>query len=478
MGAFTMPSLGADMDRGRLIEWLVRPGDTVHRGDIVAVVDTAKSQIEVETFEEGVIEELLVEPGTEVPVGTPLATLTALALGKPPAAPAPARAGEAAIGEPAPAAAAPQTPPTAPPGGGPEPAPRHTAAPLVRRLAAEHGLDIARVHATGPGGRVTRGDVERAAAQLTVRTKVSPQARRLAAELGVDLTLLTPGDDGVVRADHVRRAATSMAQADSQEHATLPPPEAPPAEMTEPTETGAPEPAEAGAGSARTRPTGVAATDMRTAIARLMARSKREIPHYYLSTTVDLGPATEWMRARNRELDVAERLVPAALVLKAVGLSVMEHPEVNGFWVDDAFVPGSGVHLGVAVSLRGGGLVAPAIHDAADLPLAELMAALRDLVTRARAGRLRRTELADPTLTVTNLGDQGVEAVHGVILPPQVALVGVGRIVERPWAVGGLIGVRPVATLTLAADHRATDGFTGARFLDTIDRLLQEPEAL
>ena len=217
---------------------------------------------------------------------------------------------------------------------------------------------------------------------------------------------------------------------------------------------------------------------MRAAIARLMARSKREIPHYYLSSTVDLGGAMAWMRERNRELPVSERLVPAALVLKGTALAVRQHPELNGFWVDEAFVPGPGVHLGVAVSLRGGGLVAPAIHDAADLALGDLMARLRDLVARARAGRLRRAELADPTITVTNLGDQGVEAVFGVIYPPQVALVGVGRVVERPWAVGGLMGVRPVTTVTLAADHRATDGFTGARFLDTIDRLLQQPEAL
>lgn len=468
MSTFTMPSLGADMDRGRLIEWLVQPGDTVHRGDIVAVVDTAKSEIEVETFEEGVIGELLVEPGTEVPVGTPLATLAPLvgaaAAGGPATAPEPPPRKP----KPEPVPARPVSPPVGRPSAEPapvdrgEPAPRHTAAPLVRKLAAERGLDIARVHATGPEGRVTRDDVLRAAAQLTVRTKVSPQARRLAAELGVDLTLLTPGDDDVIRAEHVRRAASSMAQG--------------PARETAPQRTPV---ASEDAGKVRPAPAeGAAPSDMRSAIARLMARSKREIPHYYLSTTVDLGAATDWMRARNLELDVSERLVPAALVLKAIGLAVKERPEVNGFWVEDAFVPGSGVHLGVAISLRGGGLVAPAIHDAADLPLGDLMAALRDLVVRTRAGRLRRAELAEPTLTVTNLGDQGVEVVHGVIYPPQVALVGVGRIVERPWAVHGLIGVRPITTLTLAADHRATDGFTGARFLAAIDRLLQEPESL
>jgi pyruvate dehydrogenase E2 component (dihydrolipoamide acetyltransferase) len=159
-------------------------------------------------------------------------------------------------------------------------------------------------------------------------------------------------------------------------------------------------------------------------------------------------------------------------------MAVGEVPEVNGFWRDGAFVPGDGVHLGVAVRVRGGPLVAPALRHADTLDLAALMARLRDLVTRARAGRFTRAELADPTLTVTDLGDQGVEEVYGVIYPPQVALVGVGKVVERPWAVSGMLAVRPVVRLTLSGDHRATDGATGARFLATVDRLLQRPEDL
>jgi pyruvate dehydrogenase E2 component (dihydrolipoamide acetyltransferase) len=217
---------------------------------------------------------------------------------------------------------------------------------------------------------------------------------------------------------------------------------------------------------------------MRTAIAELMARSKREIPHYYLTTTIDLAHAIGWLRERNRKLPTRERLVPAALLLKAAALAARETPALNGFWLEDRFVPGTGVHLGVAISLRGGGLVAPAIHDAPELPVAEVMARLRDLVARARAGRLRGSEMSEPTLTVTNLGDQGVESVLGVIYPPQVALVGFGKVIERPWAVEGMLGVRPVVMATLSADHRATDGFTGARFLDAIDRLLQQPEEL
>ena len=140
---------------------------------------------------------------------------------------------------------------------------------------------------------------------------------------------------------------------------------------------------------------------MRQAIGRLMARSKREIPHYYLSNTVDLASAMDWLHQRNRELEVAERLVPAVLLLKAAALAARQVPELNGYWEDDHFSPGDAVHLGVAISLRGGGLVTPAIHDAADLPPGELMARLRDLVARARGGRLRRAELTDATITVS-----------------------------------------------------------------------------
>ena len=171
-------------------------------------------------------------------------------------------------------------------------------------------------------------------------------------------------------------------------------------------------------------------------------------------------------------------MLPAALLLRAVALALREAPELNGHWVDGALRPSTAVHLGVAIALRGGGLLAPALHDAERLPLPELMAALRDLVQRARSGGLRSSELADATITVTNLGDLGVEQVFGVIYPPQVALVGFGRVSEQPWAVEGALAVRPVVTITLAADHRASDGHRGARLLAAVERLLQAPEAL
>jgi pyruvate dehydrogenase E2 component (dihydrolipoamide acetyltransferase) len=217
---------------------------------------------------------------------------------------------------------------------------------------------------------------------------------------------------------------------------------------------------------------------MRAAIGELMARSKREIPHYYLTQSIDLRAATEWMRETNAGRGVEQRLVPAVLLLKATALAARKVPEVNGFYTDGAFHPSEPVHLGVAVSLRGGGLVAPAIHDADQRSLDDLMASLKDVVSRARAGRLKGSEMSDPTITVTNLGDQGVESVVGVIYPPQVALVGFGRIVERPWAVDGMLAVHPVVTASLAADHRVTDGHRGGLFLAAVDDLLQRPEEL
>ncbi|MEV6327824.1 2-oxo acid dehydrogenase subunit E2 [Streptomyces sp. NPDC051909] len=450
MAEFTMPSLGADMDEGTLSQWLVHPGDRVTRGDVIAVVETAKSAIEVECFDSGTVDELLVDEGTTVPVGTPLA-----------------RIGTSVEGAP-------------------------LATPLVRRLAEDRHVDLAAVHGSGPGGRITRADVAgaeparppapdgqpsaapgpgddtgaagdvgatpdrrpRAAERRTPRTgapeqrpgpapsaggparvPASPLARRLAGELGVDLAEVSgTGSNGSVRADDVRAAARA----------------APPLHRDA----------------------------ARTATARLMSRSKREIPHFYLSTTVDLAAALDWMHARNRDLPLSARLVPAALMLKAVALAAREVPELNGHWLDDAFTPADEVRLGVAVSLRGGGLVAPALAHADTLSVAEVMAALRDLVARARHGHLRSSETADPSITVTNLGDQGVEAVFGVVYSPQVALVGLGRIVDRPVAVDGLLGVRPTVTATLSADHRAADGATGAHFLTTLDTLLQQPEDL
>ena len=407
-----MPSLGADMDAGTILKWHVAPGDVVHRGDIVALVDTSKAEIDVEVFEDGVVEELLVPVGERVPVGTPLALLTGVADEAARSAPA--------LGAPAPEAPAPVPSPRA----APAPAPalalaavahRPRVSPLARRIAADLRVDLGALEGSGPGGAVVRADVERAAA--------GPVASRAAAE---------PAGNG---------SAPVPA-------AAPPAPPAPPAP-------------------------GMA---LRIAMGNLMARSKREVPHYYLRAEIELSEPLARLRAANAARPVAERVLPAALLLQAVARAARDVPEVNGFWIDGEHPRSEAVHLGVAISQRGGGLIAPAIHDADGKDLDELMRDLRDLVARARRGGLRASEMADPTITVTNLGDQGVDEVLGVIYPPQVALVGFGRIRDRPWAVDGMLGVRPVVTATLSADHRASTGAEGARFLAALERHLRTTE--
>ncbi|HSM19512.1 MAG TPA: dihydrolipoamide acetyltransferase family protein [Hyphomicrobiales bacterium] len=404
MTDFLMPSLGADMETGTVVEWRVKPGSPVKKGDVIAVVETHKGAIEVECFEEGTVSELCVEEGEEVPVGALLARLNGA--GEPAAQPEPGAKVEEKVPPPAKPVRAPRE--RAPEGeAAPQARPKIT--PAARRRAAERGLDPATLKGTGIDGSVTLADVEAAAPSAVAR---------------------------------------------------------PPAEAAEP------------AVPPRKAKRGFDPDQMRQAIAAAMSRSTREIPHYDLTSTVDLGRATGWLEDFNRDRAPDERLLPAVLLLKATALALARVPQLNGFWEDGAFRPGPGVHLGWAISLRGGGLVAPAIHEADRKSLPDLMAALRDLVGRARAGGLRSSELIDPSVTITSLGGRGADSVIGVIYPPQVAIVGFGRIAERPWVADGEVTARPLVSVSLSADHRASDGHTGGKLLAAIDYLLHQPEAL
>lgn len=389
MGEFRMPSLGADMEKGVLVAWNVKPGDRVNRGDIIAQVETEKGVFDVETFEDGVVERLITEPGTKVPVGEAMAVLRGE--GEAPGKAVPSPVAAPAItpsAEPAPTVAA------------PVPVTAHVkASPLARKVAAELGVDLTKVQGTGPGGVIDRVDVERAAAEA--------------------------------KAAH--EAATPRATADMQ-------------------------------------------AGMRHAIAAAMSKSNREIPHYHLATRIEMSAALKWLEEQNHQRSIKDRLLPAVIALRAVARALREVPALNGFWTDERHQPQQGIHIGFAISLRGGGLIAPAIHDVDRKSPDEIMTAMRDVITRARSGHLRASEMTDATITVTNLGDLGVETVFGVIYPPQVALVGFGKITEQPWAENGLLGVRPVLHATLSADHRATDGHTGAQFLDALNRHLQHPD--
>lgn len=217
---------------------------------------------------------------------------------------------------------------------------------------------------------------------------------------------------------------------------------------------------------------------MRVAIAQAVSRSKREIPHYYLTTTVDFDAAQRWLIQWNSSREPDDRLLPAVLLLKAMARALVEYPQFNGRYENQEFEPGASVHVGWVIALRGGGLVVPALRDAANRTLPDLMNGLRGLVQRARSGHLRSSELTDATVTVTSLGERGAESVLGVIYPPQVALVGFGGLMERPWVVDGEVLPRLVISVSLAGDHRVSDGHSGSRFLGAIARGLQAPHTL
>jgi pyruvate dehydrogenase E2 component (dihydrolipoamide acetyltransferase) len=373
MTEFRMPSLGADMEAGKLVEWKIKPGDRVQRGDIVAEVETEKADIDIEIFATGVVRDLLVQPGQKVPVGTVLATLLD------------------DVEEPS------QKPPE-----------RIHVSPLARKVAAELGVDLATVHGTGEQGAITKADVERvAAAKLAEKPAATPEAK---------------------------------------------PREPAPKEIFQ--------------------------TGMRRAIAAAMARSNREIPHYYIETQIDMHRALEWLQTENLKRSVKNRLLPVVLLVRAVTRALKDVPDLNGYWVNDHLEIKEAVNIGFAIALRSGGLITPAILNAQLKDMDHVMAALSDLIVRAREGHLRSSELSEGTITITNLGDLGAETVYGVIYPPQVALIGFGRIQERPWAANGMLGVRPVVTATIAGDHRASDGRRGAQFLAALDRYLQEPDKL
>ncbi len=385
---FKMPSLGADMEAGTLVEWLVKPGDHVKRGDIIAEVDTQKGLIDIEVFEEGTISELLVNPNEKVPVGTKLALIDQ---GKE-TIPAIEESVPVIISEEKKASTEKQIekiPVT-------EIQQGIKASPLAKRIAAEKGIDLKNIKGTGEGGAITKEDVEKA-----IIEKMSPKEELKA----------TPAEN------------------------------------------------------------------IRMAVAAAMSKSNRDIPHYFLETKVDMSKALAWLTEANKQRTIKQRLLPVVLLLKAVAKALMDVPELNGYWENGPQVK-KDINIGFVVSLRGGGVMIPAIHNADKKSIDELMESLNDIIPRARAMKLRSSELSESTITVTNLGEGNVETVYGVIYPPQVAIVGFGSIAEQPWADQGMLDVRPVVTVTLSADHRATDGATGSRFLMAIKTYLNKPEIL
>jgi pyruvate dehydrogenase E2 component (dihydrolipoamide acetyltransferase) len=395
---YNLPSLGADMEKGTLVEWLVQVGDTVHRGDVVAVVETEKAELEIEIWEQGEIAELLIEPGDTVPVGTPIAVLHGEAeseetgetgqTGKvghhttPLTTPGPSESPES---------------PSAPPGllmNRPEStSTRKPVSPAARSLAKELGVDPERISGTGPGRAVTVRDVRQGAAE---------------------------------------KSGPSPSSSESRDQA------------------------------------------MRRAIASAMSRSKQEIPHYYMATRICMQGVLLRLESRNRDLSQDKRVLYPAVLLKGVAATAKAFGEMNGRFENGTFTAAEGVHIGMAVSLRRGGLIVPVLRSVDTKPVEAVMAELTDLVTRARTGRLTASELEGATISVTSLGERGVETVYGIIPPPLTALVGFGCLYDHPVLSGNTMTMVPHLTATLSADHRVSDGHQGGLFLR---RLKEEVES-
>lgn len=393
-----MPSLGADMEDGTLVEQLIAPGERVSRGDIIGAVETQKGTIEIEVFEDGFLDKWLVPLGTKVAVGTPIAMIRASDAPDPPTEPD-----------------VPQPVDPTPP-----PSPQEAPQPVDPDIAPSTPEDPQPMPPPIPEF------------PDEVRQRVTPAARRRAAQTGVDLRSLGAGK--TIALDDLK----------------------PPKDETEPPPVSA----------------------MRRAIADAMSRSKREIPHYYLSDNIDLTAAEAFVANRNADLPPDQRLLLGVLFIRAIAHALAKFPEFNGTFENDQFIPDAKPHVGMAINLRGGGLVAPALHNAHEGSLDDLMARLRDLVERVRQGRFRARELSDPTITLTSLGDRGVVGITGVIFPPQVAIIGIGTPGWAPVVRDGHVVARRTAHITLAADHRVSDGHRGAGFLRAITSQLQTPEAL
>ncbi|MEK0444792.1 MAG: hypothetical protein RLZZ399_113 [Verrucomicrobiota bacterium] len=415
-----MPKLADTMTEGTLLKWRKNPGDKVATGDVLADVETDKATMEIESFDDGILHECLVKAGEKVPIGARIALL----LKKGEAAPA---AGQAA---PAPVAASAGAPAVVPVGGpvaaapsSPAPAAvvgalgRVKASPLAKKLAAEKGLEIAKLQGTGPGGRIIARDVQSAKASAAAQPSPAPLAVAAA-------------------------------------------PIAAPA---------------AGAGDQQ-----IALSGMRRVIAERLLASKTQIPHFYLHVEVDAAPMMKMRAELNAGADKegALKLTVNDFVLKAVVAAATKVPAVNASFAGDSIVQFGSVNLSVAVAVEDG-LVTPVVRDAQKKSLAGISEAVKDLASRARAKKLKPEEYQGGTITVSNLGSYGIEFFDAIINPPQAMIVSVGAILKKPVVgPGDTIVVGQRVAIGVSADHRVVDGAVAASYLAELKRLLETPTLL
>lgn len=422
----TMPALGADMRDGTLMEWQIEPGDHVEKGDIIAIIETSKGAIDMESYHTGTITELLIEPDIKLPVGSVIARMasdTPVSNDIEHTQPVTTTADTSQ-----PVAEAEELPPYIAP---------KTARPSVNEPKSTSD--------TVTVTELSKHISETSPSESQQRQYASPVARKTAHLSGIELSTLTgSGPYGAVLLRDLPK------DADSQ----TPPP------------------------ADKTKAVRQDVSPMRQAISDAMSRSKKEIPHYYLALDIDLTKVQIWLAEQNQQREPEQRLLLPAVILNAIARQLVKFPDLNGFYQDGRFTPSEEVNIGNTISLREGGLVIPGILNADQLSVDQTMDALRDLAERSRRGRLRSSEISQTTITVTSIGERGADSITGVIYPPQVAIIGLGRQRQAPVIRENQIEVGEIMTVTLAADHRVSDGVTGARFLQALAKQLQHPEAL
>jgi pyruvate dehydrogenase E2 component (dihydrolipoamide acetyltransferase) len=435
-----MPRLSDTMDTGTIGKWLKQEGDSIKKGDIVAEIETDKANMEMESYASGILAVISVKEGESAGVGEPIAIVAAneeeaqklkSGGGAPAAASAPAEAAtsEAATsqdGKQQAQTAPSQAPPAAPQVGGMEPEERIKASPLARRLAQEHGINLLNVAGTGPGGRITKEDVQSFLQQAAPIGKIEE-----------------------------RPAAAPEAA-----------PAAPPAPAPQPS------PQPAGAAALRgAQP--VEMTRMQQTIARRMAESKFSKPEFVLTIEVDMTDARALLRSF-AGMEGGARIGPNDFLIKAVASALTQHPEMNAGWENDGVVQYSRINIGNAVAIPGG-LIVPVIKDANQKSLSQISRESKELIGKARDGKLAPSEFEGGTFTISNLGMFGIEQFTPIINAPEAGIMGVGSIVPKPVVLDGEITVRERMRITLSADHRVVNGAQGAEFLQTLRRLLENP---
>ncbi len=438
--AVIMPKFSMTQETGTIITWLKEAGETVEKGDPIAEVETDKVNMEVEAPADGILAGLRYGPGDVVPVTEVIAYILAEGEALPEGEPPPAQ----------PEAAPPTSAQGAP----------VSASPLAQRIAAAEGVDLADVPGTGPGGRVTRSDVERylEAGERPAdgrgdhgRVRATPAARRIARESGVELAAVSgSGPRGRVQAADVAQQAAQVPPPDR----LAPPPEAPAPEI-------------------------IPLQGMRRTIAERMQASYQQAPHILFTRKIDMSAAIAFREFANQRTPEGDPTVSmTALIVQAVAWTLRQHPAVNAWFRHDQIERVPEVHIGVAVALEEE-LIVPVVHHADRKGLHQIGADVAGLAERARAGQLRPDDVTGGTFTVSNLGMFGIDHFTAIINPPQVAILAVGRIAKRfvPDENDQPV-VRPLMTVTLAVDHRALDGAMAARFVTTLREALENPATL